>query len=158
MVVEETAIKVVARNKKAFHEYHILETFEAGIVLKGTEVKSVRAGSVNLSDAFARVNKGALEVLGLEIAQYSHGNIMNHEPKRKRTLLMHRREIARLKARTEQESLTLIPLSLYFKKGYLKLQLGLAKGKKLHDKRESERKRDAGREVARATLKKLKND
>jgi SsrA-binding protein len=144
-----TGVKQVAQNRKAFHDYYILERFEAGIELFGTEVKSVRAGTVNLKDAFCFVKNGELLVRGMHISPYEKGNIFNRDPLRHRRLLMHKREIARLQARIQQEGLTLVPLSVYFKDSLVKLELGLAKGKKLYDKRDSAAQRDAGREISR---------
>ncbi len=156
MKVDKEAIKTVAKNKKAYHEFHILETMEAGLVLQGTEVKSIRAGLANLSDAYARVDDGKLVLHGMEISPYSHGNYMNHEPKRPRTLLMHRREILRLMVKTHQKGLTLIPVALYFKRGLAKIELGLAQGKKLYDKREDLKKKDVRRDLARAMERKYR--
>jgi len=142
-------IKQVAQNRKAYHDYFILEKFEAGIELFGTEVKSVRGGNVNLKDAFCAVKDGELFVRGMHISPYEKGNIFNRDPMRPKRLLMHKREILRLYGRVRQDGLALIPLSVYFKDSRVKLELGLAKGKKLHDKRESEAVRDAGREITR---------
>ncbi len=150
MTAETDGRKMIARNKKAFHDFHILETIECGLVLQGTEVKSLRAGGVNFSDAHARILEGKAVLLGLDIAPYAQGNIMNHEPKRPRTLLLHKREILKLMGKTQQKGLTLVPLSLYFRRGYAKIELGLAQGKKLHDKRDDMKKKDAMRDVARA--------
>jgi SsrA-binding protein len=142
-------VKQVAQNRKAFHDYFILEKFEAGIELFGTEVKSIRQGNVNLKDAFCTVKDGELFVRGMHISPYEKGNIFNRDPMRSRRLLMHKREIMRLYGRMKQEGLTLIPLSVYFKDSIVKLELGLAKGKKLYDKRDAEAERDAGREMDR---------
>ncbi|MDR1328432.1 MAG: SsrA-binding protein SmpB [Oscillospiraceae bacterium] len=142
-------VKQVASNRKAFHDYYILEKFEAGIELFGTEVKSVRAGSVNLKDSFCAVKDGELFARGIHISPYEHGNIFNRDPMRPKRLLMHRREILRLYDRVKRDGLTLIPLSLYFKDSLVKVELGLAKGKKLYDKRESEAARDTARELSR---------
>ena len=139
----------IAKNRRARHEYHILETWEAGVVLTGTEVKSLRNGKANLTDAFGVVKDGEVYLLNLHIAPYEQGNQFNHEPTRTRKLLLHRREIRRLIGAVERQGLTLVPLELYFKKGKAKVALALAKGKKLHDKREDERKRDDEREIAR---------
>jgi SsrA-binding protein len=143
-------MKQIAQNKKAYHEYFILEKFEAGIELFGTEVKSIRLGNINLKDAFCTVKDGELFVRGMHISPYEKGNIFNKDPIRARRLLMHRREILRLYARIRQEGLTLIPLSVYFRDSIVKLELGLAKGKKLHDKREASAERDASREMDRS--------
>jgi SsrA-binding protein len=142
-------VKQIAQNRKAFHDYFILEKFEAGIELFGTEVKSIRSGNVNLKDSFCTVKDGELFVRGMHVSPYEKGNIFNRDPMRSRRLLMHKREIQRLYSRMKQEGLTLIPLSVYFKDSIVKLELGLAKGKKLHDKRDAEAERDAGREMDR---------
>jgi SsrA-binding protein len=139
----------IARNRRARHEYHILETWEAGIALTGTEVKSLRNGKANLTDAFGVVKDGEVYLLNLHIAPYEQGNIFNHEPTRTRKLLLHRREIRRLIGSVERQGLTLVPLELYFKRGKAKVALALGRGKKQHDKREDERKRDDEREIAR---------
>ena len=144
------AVKQVARNQKAYHDYFIEEKFEAGIELAGTEVKSIRMGNVNLKDSFCLFKDGQLSVLGMHISPYEKGNIFNKDPRRPRRLLMHKREIMRLFARIKQDGYSLIPLSVYFKGPRVKLSLGLARGKKLYDKRESAAKRDAKREMDRA--------
>ena len=144
------AVKQVARNQKAYHDYFIEEKFEAGIELAGTEVKSIRMGNVNLKDYFCLIKDGQLSVLGMHISPYEKGNIFNKDPRRPRRLLMHKREIMRLFARIKQDGYSLIPLSVYFKGPRVKLSLGLARGKKLYDKRESAAKRDAKREMDRA--------
>ena len=142
-------VKQVAQNRKAYHDFFILEKFEAGIELFGTEVKSIRAGNVNLKDSFCAVKDGELFARGMHISPYEKGNIFNREPMRPKRLLMHRREIMRLYGRIKQDGLALIPLSMYFKNSIVKVELGLARGKKLHDKRESEAARDAVREMER---------
>lgn len=142
-------IKPVAQNKKAYHDYFIDEKFEAGIELFGTEVKSIRAGNVNLKDSFCSVKNGELFAYGVHISPYEKGNIFNRDPLRPKKLLMHRKEINRLYAKIKQDGLTLIPLSLYLKDSLVKVELGLARGKKLYDKRESAARRDAGREIER---------
>ena len=142
-------IKSIARNKRARHDYHILETWEAGLVLTGTEVKSLRDGRANITDAYGIIRDGEAYLLNLHISQYERGGYTNHEPERTRKLLLHRKEIRRLIGAVEREGLTLIPLELYFKNGVAKVALALGKGKKLHDKRETERSRDAEREMAR---------
>ena len=144
------AVKQVARNQKAYHDYFIEEKFEAGIELAGTEVKSIRMGNVNLKDSFCLIKDGQLSVLGMHISPYEKGNIFNKDPRRPRRLLMHKREIMRLFARIKQDGYSLIPLSVYFKGPRVKLSLVLARGKKLYDKRESAAKRDAKREMDRA--------
>ena len=143
-------VKVVAQNKKAFHDYFILDRYEAGIELFGTEVKSVRAGGVNLKDSFCTVKDGELFARGLHISPYEKGNIFNRDPLRPKRLLMHRREIQKLAARVQQDGLALVPLSVYFKDSRVKVEVGLCQGKKLHDKRETEAKRGAEREIERA--------
>ena len=147
---EQSEIEPIARNKRARHDYHILETWEAGLVLTGTEVKSLREGKANLTDSYGIVKGGEVFLLNLHISPYEQGNIWNHDPTRTRKLLMHRREIRRLIGAVEREGLTLVPLDLHFKQGKAKVTLALAKGKKLHDKREAERRRDDEREMARA--------
>ena len=141
---------VIARNKRARHDYHILDTWEAGLVLTGTEVKSLREGKANLSDAYAIVNKGEVFLLNLHIPPYERGNVFNHEPTRTRKLLLNRKEIRKMIGSVERQGLTLVPLELYFKRGKAKVSLALGKGKKLHDKRATEREKDAEREIARA--------
>lgn len=147
----EDQYKVVATNRKAFHDYVIEEKFEAGIVLKGTEVKSLRERRVNLQDGYADVKDGEVFLHHCHISPYSHGNVMNHDPIRTRKLLLHRKEINKLLGKTQQKGLTLIPLRIYFSaRGRAKVELGLAKGKKQHDRRASIKMREAGREVERA--------
>jgi len=143
-------IKNVTENRKARHDYHILETFEAGIALSGTEVKSLRAGRANLQDSFARIDNGELILYNMHISPYEQGNRFNHEPKRARRLLMHKREIMRLLGKTREKGLALIPLKVYFKNGWAKVELALARGKKLYDRREDMAARDARREIDRA--------
>lgn len=146
---KDDGLQTVARNKKAYHDYFVLESFEAGIELFGTEVKSVRQGKVNLKDAWCSIEKGEIYVNGMHISPYEFGNIFNRDPMRKRRLLMHKREINRLYGQLKQQGLTLIPLSAYFNRGRLKIQVGLCKGKKNYDKRESIASKDAEREAAR---------
>lgn len=141
--------KLIATNRKARHDYEILETYEAGLVLKGTEVKSLRAGQVNFKDSYATISRDEAWLLGCHIAPYQHGSDANHEPDRTRKLLLKRREIARLIGKVAERGLTLVPLRLYFKEGRAKLEIGLARGKKLHDKRQAIRERDARREMAK---------
>jgi SsrA-binding protein len=143
-------VKQIAQNRKAYHDYFILEKFEAGIELYGTEVKSIRSGGINLKDAFCSVKDGELFVRGMHVSPYEKGNIFNRDPMRSRRLLMHKREILKLYGKMKQEGLTLIPISVYFKDSIVKLELGLCKGKRLHDKRDSEAERDAGREMDRS--------
>ncbi|MBQ8924800.1 MAG: SsrA-binding protein SmpB, partial [Clostridia bacterium] len=145
---KDNGLETVARNKKAYHDYFVLESFEAGIELFGTEVKSVRQGKVNLKDAWCSIEKGEIYVNGMHISPYEFGNIFNRDPMRKRRLLMHKREINRLYGQLKQQGLTLIPLSAYFNRGRLKIQVGLCKGKKNYDKRESIARKDAEREAA----------
>ncbi|NLZ37644.1 MAG: SsrA-binding protein SmpB [Clostridiales bacterium] len=142
--------KLIAQNKKAYHDYFIIDTYEAGIELFGTEVKSVRKGSVNLRDSFCTVEKGELIAHGIHISPYEQGNIFNQEPLRKKRLLMHKREINRLAMNINKEGYTLVPLSLYFVKSWVKVELGLCKGKKLYDKRESDALREAERDIERS--------
>ncbi|WP_449240952.1 SsrA-binding protein SmpB [Desulfoscipio gibsoniae] len=138
-------------NRKARHEYHIDETYEAGIALFGTEIKSIRAGKANLQDSYARIENGELVLYNMHISPYEQGNRFNHEPKRPRKLLMHRREIMRLYGQTREKGLSLIPLKMYFKNGkWAKIELALARGKKKYDKREDIAARDAKREMDRA--------
>ena len=143
-------VKQIAQNRKAFHDYFVLERYEAGIELFGTEVKSIRAGTVNLKDSFCTVKDGELFARGLHISPYEKGNIFNRDPMRPKRLLMHKREINRLNARIMQDGVALIPLSLYFKDSRVKVELGLCKGKKLYDKRAAASERDARRDIDRA--------
>ena len=144
------SVKVVAKNSKAYHDYFIEDKYEAGIELAGTEVKSIRLGHVNLKDSFCVAKDGEMSVMGMHISPYEQGNIFNKDPMRQRRLLMHKREILRLFARIKQDGYSLIPLSIYFRGSRVKLELGLAKGKKLYDKRDSAAARDAKREMDRA--------
>ena len=144
------SVKVVAKNSKAYHDYFIEDKYEAGIELACTEVKSIRLGHVNLKDSFCVVKDGEMSVIGMHISPYEKGNIFNKDPMRQRRLLMHKREILRLFARIKQDGYSLIPLSIYFRGPRVKLELGLAKGKKLYDKRDSAAARDAKREMDRA--------
>ena len=143
------AIKIVAKNNKAYHDYFIEEKYEAGIELAGTEVKSIRQGNVNLKDSFCIIKEGQMSVLGMHVSPYEKGNIFNKDPRRPRRLLMHKREIMRLFAKIKQDGYSLVPQTVYFKGPRVKLELGLAKGKKLYDKRESAAKRDAKWEMDR---------
>ena len=142
-------IKIIAKNNKAYHDYFIEEKFEAGIELVGTEVKSIRQGNVNLKDSFCIIKDGQLSVLSMHISPYEKGNIFNKDPRRTRRLLMHKREILRLFNKIKQDGYSLVPLTVYFKNSRVKLELGLAKGKKLYDKRDSAAARDAKREIDR---------
>ena len=148
--MERKGTKLIAKNSKAFHDYFVEERLEAGISLAGTEVKSIRQGHVNLKDSFCIIKDGQMQVLGMHISPYEKGNVFNKDPLRPRQLLMHKREIRRLYAKTKQDGYALIPLSLYFKGPRVKLEVGLARGKKLYDKRESAAARDAKREMDRA--------
>ncbi|HQC53276.1 MAG TPA: SsrA-binding protein SmpB [Lentisphaeria bacterium] len=144
-------MKMISQNKKARHDYIVLEKFEAGIALTGTEVKSCRAGGVSLVDAYASIQDGNLQLTGVHIAPYEQGNRNNHEPRRLRRLLMHKREITRLKKSVEAKGLTLVPLSFYFNdKGKVKVELGLCRGKNVRDKRDDLKKREADRDIRRA--------
>ncbi len=142
--------QVVAQNKKARHDYFVLETYEAGIELFGTEVKSIRKGKINLKDSWCSIDAGEIFANGMHISHYEQGNIFNRDPMRVKRLLMHKKEINRLLGVTKQQGLTLIPLSVYFLKGRAKLEIGLCKGKKNYDKRETLAKRDAQRDIERA--------
>ncbi len=143
------SIKTCASNRKAFHDYFVEERFEAGIELYGTEVKSIRAGTVNLKDSYLIIHEGELFAKGIHISPYEKGNIFNRDPLRERKLLMHKKEILKLRSLSERDGYTLIPLSLYFKRGKVKVEVGVCRGKKLYDKRESALKRDLERENRR---------
>ena len=147
---ENMGEKLICNNKKAYHDYFIEEKFEAGLVLQGTEVKSLRAGKANLNDSFMLVRDGEAYLHNLNISQYEFSNRQNHQPDRNRKLLLHRREIERLYGRIREKGLSVIPLRLYFKDGLVKVEIGLAKGKKLYDKREDMKKKDSQREVSQA--------
>ena len=147
---DDKGIKPITRNKRAFHEYAILDTLECGIVLTGTEVKSLRDGQANLEDAYAKIEGGEVWLLGSDIPEYAMGNRLNHKPKRPRKLLLHRREIAKFAGKATQRGCTLVPLKMYFKKGRAKVELAVAQGKKLHDKREDQKKAEAQRDIRRA--------
>src|SRR3989441_13153887 len=147
---EASGDRPVATNRRARHEYEILETVEAGLVLMGTEVKSLRAGLVNFKDSYASVRNGEGWLLGCHISPYSHGTDANHEPERDRKLLLHKREITRIVGKTAEKGLTVVPLKVYFKRGRIKIELGLARGKKLHDKRATLRERETRREMEKA--------
>ncbi len=141
---------VVATNRKAFHEYHILEQFEAGIQLKGSEVKSIREGKASLKQAYILIRKGEAWLRGAHIASYSHTGFEGHEPVRDRKLLLHKKEIQKINSKLAEKGLTAVPTKLYFKGGLIKLEFGLAKGKKLYDKRDTKKKRDVERDIQRA--------
>ncbi len=147
---DKSGEKTVAQNKKAYHDYFVIEVMEAGIELFGTEVKSIRQGKLNLKDAWCNITNGELFLNGMHVSPYEHGNIFNRDPLRVRRLLMHKREIIRLKAEVKQQGLALIPLSVYFLKGKAKIKIGLCKGKKLYDKREVAANRDAARHIERS--------
>ena len=145
----EKSVKIIAQNKKAYHDYFVEEKYEAGIELFGTEVKSLRAGKVNLKDSFCKVYAGELLALGIHISPYEQGNLFNKDPLRHKRLLMHKKEIMKLNGYLTREGYSIIPLSLYFKGSRVKVELGLCKGKKLYDKRENDAKRDANRMMER---------
>jgi SsrA-binding protein len=149
---EKPAEKLIADNRKAFHDYHILETFEAGVALLGTEVKAIREGRVNLRDSYARAEGGEVWVYNVHISAYSHRGYADHEPTRRRKLLLHAEEIRKLIGKTTERGMTLVPTKMYFKRGRVKVAVGLAKGKKSYDKRETIRRREAERET-RAAIK-----
>lgn len=142
--------KLIASNKKAFHEYHVLDKFEAGVQLTGTEVKSLREGAANLKDAYVTFKNGEAFLFNAHISPYAHGNRENHDPVRTRKLLLHRREIEKLHVQVTEKGLTIVPLRLYFKGSRVKAEIGVVRGKKLYDKRETEKKREADRETAAA--------
>ena len=153
---KEVGRKVIASNRKARHDYTILDTYEAGVVLVGTEVKSLRLGRASLVDAFATVDDGEVWLRGLHIPEYDRGTWTNHEPRRTRKLLLHKSEILKLIGKTKESGLSLVPLAMYFKDGKVKVELGLARGKKAYDKRQALAKRDADREISRAAGRALK--
>ncbi|MGN1106474.1 MAG: SsrA-binding protein SmpB [Huintestinicola sp.] len=150
MPADKSSFKTIAENRKARHDYFILESYEAGIELVGTEVKAIRQGGVNLKDSWCTVEDGELWVKGMHISPYEHGNIFNRDPMRVRRLLLHKKEINKLFGQVKQEGLTLIPISLYFKGSRVKVQVGLCKGKKLHDKRDAMAAEAAKRDIDRA--------
>jgi len=147
----DKGIKTIAQNKKAFHDYFVIEKYEAGIELFGTEVKSLRNGQVNLKDSFCKVYNGELYALGVHISPYEKGNVFNKDPLREKKLLMHKKEIMKLNGLVGRDGYSLVPLSLYFKGARVKMEIGVCKGKKLYDKRESDAKRDAQRTIERVT-------
>lgn len=146
---KDSGIKIIAQNKKAYHDFFVLEKLEAGIELFGTEVKSIRQGKINLKDSWCFVKDGEMFVNGMHISPYEQGNIFNREPLRTKRLLLHKKEIRRFYAQVKQEGLAIVPLSVYFKKGRAKVEIGLCKGKKLYDKREVAAKKDAQRTIER---------
>jgi SsrA-binding protein len=147
---DDSGVKIVARNRRVRHDYELFEKVEAGIVLTGTEVKSLRNGKANLEDSYAEVNGGEAWLVGCDIPEYIQANRMNHVPKRPRKLLLHRSEIIKLESKTSEKGMTIVPLSIYFKKGMAKVELSIAKGRKTYDKREALKKKDANREIDRA--------
>ena len=153
--MEKDEIKVAAQNKKAYHDYFVLEEYEAGIELFGTEIKSIRQGKLNLKDSWCNIVDGEIFVNGMHISPYDHGNIFNRDPMRVRKLLMHKREINKLFGTVKQDGLSLIPLSVYFKKGRAKVKVGLCKGKKLYDKRDDAARKYAARNIERAMKERL---
>jgi len=152
----ESKIKILSDNRSAGHHYYLSDRMEAGVVLTGTEVKSARDGKIQLKDAFAEVTGNEAWLVNAHIGQYSHGNIMNHEPTRRRKLLLHRQEIVKLLGTTREKGLTLVPTKLYLKNGLVKVELALGKGKKLHDKRESEREREMDAEARAGMRRRVK--
>ncbi|MCL7749025.1 MULTISPECIES: SsrA-binding protein SmpB [Halalkalibacter] len=156
MAVKDKDRNVIAQNKRASHDYFIEETYEAGIVLKGTEIKSMRAGRMNLKDSFARISNGEMYLHNAHISEYEQGNRYNHEPTRARKLLLHKKQINTLIGQTQQKGYALVPLKVYIKNGFAKVLIGLAKGKKNFDKRETLKRKDAKREVERALKDRMK--
>ena len=156
MAINKSGTKQIADNRKARHDYFVLETIEAGIELVGTEVKSLRAGNVNLKDAWCSIDNGEMFIKGMHISPYEHGNIFNRDPIRVRRLLLHKKEIMKLFGQVKQEGLTLIPLSLYFKDSKAKVAVGVCKGKKLYDKREDMARKSAQRDIERAVKERIK--
>lgn len=150
MGVKPTGKKIISQNKKAYHDYFVDEKYEAGVALFGTEVKSVRQGSVNLKDSYCYIDKGELFATGIHISPYEKGNIFNRDPLRPKKLLMHKKEIMKLHGLVSQKGFTLIPLSLYFSGSHVKVEIGLCRGKKLYDKRDDAAKRDADRVIERS--------
>jgi SsrA-binding protein len=148
--MEKKPVKLVANNKKAYHDYFVIETYEAGIELFGTEVKSIRQGKINLKDSWCEVKNGEIFANGVHISPYDHGNIFNRDPLRKKKLLLHKKEILKLFSLTKTQGYAIIPLEVYFVKGKAKMKIGLCKGKKLYDKRETQAKKDAERDIARS--------
>ena len=153
---QDQSIKIITKNRKAFHDYHIVERYEAGIVLTGTEVKSVREAKINLKDGYAVIKNAEVFLLNAHISPYHHGNLFNHEPTRTRKLLLHRKEIDKLTGKINERGFTLIPLKVYLKQGRVKVELGLAKGKREYDRRADIAKKDAEREMKRAMKHKIR--
>ena len=156
MADKKESVKVIAQNKKARHEYFILGTYECGIELAGTEVKSIRQGKVNLADSYAGINNGEVWIKGMNVSPFEQGNIFNRDPLRERRLLMHKREILKLSQRVKEDGLSLVPLKVYLKGSLVKIELALVKGKKLYDKRDSIAQRDAKRNMDRAVRNRMK--
>ena len=150
MAAKDSGEKLIASNKKALHDYFVLQKLEAGIELTGTEVKSLRDGKANLKDSYVAIERGEAYLIGTHISPYSHGNIANHDPERKRRLLLHKREIEKLHEQIQEKGLTVVPLRLYFKSGRVKTEIAVVRGKKLYDKRETEKRREQEREAAAA--------
>src|SRR6058998_2506937 len=150
MAAKDSGEKLIASNKKALHDYFVLQKLEAGLELTGTEVKSLRGGKANLKDSYVGFDRGEAFLIGTHISPYSHGNIANHDPERKRKLLLHKREIEKLRAQVVEKGLTVVPLRLYFKSGRVKTEIAVVRGKKLYDKRETEKRREQEREAAAA--------
>ena len=147
---KDDGIKIVCRNKRAFHDYHVSDTLECGLVLQGTGVKSLREASASLEDAYAKLEGGEVWLIGCDIPEYSMGNRLNHKPKRPRKLLLHKREIAKFVGKASQRGFTLVPLKLYFKEGRAKVEIAVARGKQAHDKRQDQKKAEAQREIRKA--------
>jgi SsrA-binding protein len=147
---KDEGVKVVTRNRRAFHEYELSDRIECGVVLVGTEVKSLREGQASLEDAYAKVEGGEVWMIGSEIPEYAMGNRLNHKPKRPRKLLLHRREIAKFAGKASERGFTLVPIRMYFKDGRAKVELAIARGKQLHDKRQAKKTAEAQREIRRA--------
>jgi len=146
---QEEGIKIVCQNRKAFHDFDIVETIEAGIALTGTEVKALREGRANLKDSYAKVKKGEMFLYGMHISPYSHGGFNNHDPERPRKLLLHKREILKFGGKTQEKGFSIVPTKVYFRKGKAKVELALVRGRKLHDKREAIKRREEAREMDR---------
>lgn len=156
--MKENGTKLITSNRKARRDYHVLETFEAGLVLVGTEVKSLRAGKASLAEAYARIEGDEVFLVGAHIPEYSHGNRSNHDPTRSRKLLLHRREIERLRGKTQEKGLTLVPLRLYWRGGRAKVEIALGRGKREFDRRQDVAKREAQREMDRAISRRARGD
>lgn len=154
--MSDKGIKIVAKNKKALHDYFIEDTFEAGIVLTGTEIKSIRSGKANLKDSFAKVTNGEVYIHNMHISPFENGNRFNQDPTRTRKLLLHKKEISKLIGQTKESGYSLVPLKIFLQNGYAKMEIAVAKGKKLYDKRDTIAKRDANRQIARALREKQK--